>query len=208
MSKARFIRISGWALILGAASLLLGIFASSAVSEASSQYDARYRSTDPFFEMVSTFLFPSAVVLITVGMAGLYARYAKESLRLGRGGLILGVMGGVAGFAAMLGVFIFNIEPLWIVMMYCLAAMFGGLVLFGVDTLRNQALTHRAYLPILGGIGFPSFIIVSGIYEAATGNWLEISDLVTLTIFGITSVALLGLGQILRGETIEEALPA
>jgi hypothetical protein len=72
MSKARFIRISGWALILGASALLLATAAAAAVSPASSQYDARYRPTDPWFQTVSMILSP-ARWCFSVGIAGLCA---------------------------------------------------------------------------------------------------------------------------------------
>jgi hypothetical protein len=208
MSKARFIRISGWALILGAAALFLGAAAAAATSDASSQYDFRYRPTDPIFQTVQLILFPSAVLLITLGIAGLYARYSAETGRLGRLGLILGVLGGVATFAAMLSLFILSLEPLWIVMMYSLAAMFGGLVLFGLDALRTRALPRGNYLPLLAGFSFPAFVITSQLYEAATGGWLEIGDLLNTAMFVITALGLLGLGQILRRESLEAPLPA
>jgi len=209
MSKAQFIRISGWALILGAATLLLATAAAVAVSPASSQYDARYRSTDPFFQAVMAILYPTAVMLITVGFAGLYARYNFGSGRVGRLGLILGVLGGVFTCIIMLILFITQDgDPLWLPMMFSIAIMFGGLVLFGVDTLRNRALPRGNYLPVLAGIGFPVLVITSLAYEAITGRWLEMNDLISTAIYLVTGLALLALGQILRGEAVEEPLPA
>ncbi len=207
MSKARFVRISGWALIFGAAALLLGTAAAAAVSPASSQYDARYRPTDPLFQTMQGFLFPTAVVLITVGIAGLYARYGRETSKLGRLGLILGVVGGVGTFAIMLSLFIAaNGEPLWLAMMLTIGIMFSGLVLFGVDALRNRTLPRGNYLPVVAGMGFPVVVITSLVYEAITGRWLEMSDLIATAIYLVTALGLLALGQILRGEPVEESL--
>ncbi len=204
MSKARFIRISGWALILGAIALLLATAAVAATSDASSQYDARYRPTDPIFQAIQGLLFPSAVVLITVGLAGLYARYSSQSSRLGRAGLILGILGGIVTFTSMLGLFVANIgDPLWSAMMFSIAVMFGGLALFGADALRSRALPRGNYLPVLAGVGFPLVVITSLTYKAITGRTLDMSDLVTAAIFLVTALALLGLGQILRGEPLE-----
>jgi hypothetical protein len=209
MSKARFIRISGWALILGAAALLLATVAAAAVSPASSQYDARYRPTDSFFQAVQGILFPTAVVLITVGLAGLYVRYSAESGRLGRLGLTLGILGGVATFALMLSLFMSeNGNPLWSAMMLSIAVMFGGLALFGIDTLGSRVLPRRGYLPILAGFGFPTVVITSLVYEAITGRSLEMSDIITAAIFLVTALALLALGQILRSEVVEAPIPA
>ncbi|OGO37120.1 MAG: hypothetical protein A2W35_07275 [Chloroflexi bacterium RBG_16_57_11] len=210
MSKARFTRISGWALILGAAALLLATAAATSVSPASSQYDARYRPTDPFFQTMQMILFPIAVVLVTVGIAGLYVRFSVESGKVGRLGLILGVLGGIATFAAMFGLFITidNGDPLWMVMMFAIAVMFGGLVLFGVDTLRRRVLPRGNYLPVLAGIGFPAIVVTSLVYEATTGRGLEMSDILTIAIFLVTAIGLLALGQILRGEGAEQPLPA
>ena len=209
MSKARFIRISGWALILGAAALLLATAAVAAVSPASSQYDARYRSTDPFFQTVQAILFPTAVVLITIGLAGLYTRYGAESGRLGRLGLILGVLSGVGTFAIMMALFITdNGDLLWPAMMITIATMFGGLALFGIDALRCNVLPRGNYLPVMAGIGFPVVVITSLSYEAITGRWLEMNDILTVAIFLVTGLGLLRLGQILRGETVEAPVSA
>lgn len=207
MSKARFIHISSWALILGAVALLLASAAAAAVSEASSQYDARYRSTDPLFQTIQGFLFPTAVVLITVGLAGLYALYGDVSGNLGRFGLILGVLGGAVTFAIMMGLFIAESgDFLWLAMMFSIATMFSGLVLFGVDALRSRPLPRGNYLPVLAGVGFPIVVITSFIYETITGHGLEMNDLITLAIFLVTALALLALGQILRGEQVGEPL--
>jgi drug/metabolite transporter (DMT)-like permease len=202
MSKARFIRISGWALILGAAALLLAAAAAAAVSPASSQYDARYRSTDPFFQTASMILFPSAVVLISVGIAGLNARYGEKSGRLGRLGLILGVLGGVATIPAMFGLLS------WSVLIASLLLMFGGLLLFGLTALQKRPLPRGNYLPVIAGLGFPAIMIASDLYEAVTGTWLEVGSAITLAILSLTALALLRLGQILRGEAVEEPVPA
>jgi hypothetical protein len=207
MSKARFIRISGWALILGAAALLLATIAATAVSPATSQYDARYRSTDPFFQTVQAFLFPTAVVLITAGIAGLYARYGNRSGKLGRLGLILGVVGGGVTFLLMVGMFTnTENEALWLGMLFSIATMFGGLVMFGVATIRSRTLPRGNYLPVAAGLGFPIVVITSLVYETITGRWLEMNDLLTASIFLVTALALLGLGQILRSEQVEEAV--
>jgi hypothetical protein len=208
MSKARFIRVSAWALIFGALALLLASFAAAATSDASSQNDFRYRPTDPIFQLIQAFLFPTAVVLITVGMAGLYARYRDDAGRLGRLGLILGMLGGPATFAAMFGIFLIQLDVMWNLMMYSLAVMFGGLAVFGLDTLRSRALPRGNYLPLLAGISFPVLVIVSMVYEAVTGGWLEINDLLTAAMFVTTSLSLLALGQILRRVSLEAPLPA
>lgn len=207
MSKARFIRISSWALILGAAALLIASAAAAAVSPATSQYDARYRPTDPLFQAVQAALFPTAVLLLTTGIAGLYARYGTESGRLGQLGLILGVTGGIGTFAAMLGLFIVhNGEPIWSAMMFTIAVMFGGLALFGIASLQSHVLPRGNYLPLVAGIGFPAIVVASLVFEAVTGRWLEINDLVATVIYLVTALALLALGQILRSGTNEKPI--
>lgn len=209
MFRSRFIQISGWALILGAVALLLATAAAAAVSPASSQYDARYRPSDPFFQMAQAILFPTAVVLITIGIAGLYARYGYETGRLGRFGLIVGILGGSVTFIIMMILFRTQEgDPLWLAMMFSIACMFGGLVLFGVNALRNPALPRGNYLPVLAGIGFPVVVIASLSYEAITGRGLEMRDLIVTAIFLVTGLALLKLGQILRSEAVEEPIPA
>jgi hypothetical protein len=209
MSKAQFIRISAWALILGAVALLLGAVAAVSVSEASSQYDARYRSTDPFFQATQMILFPTTVLLTTVGLLGLYTRYGKASGGLGRAGLFVGVLGGIACFICMLVLAtadLANTDLWWLVMILCIAVLFGGLALFGAATLRSRALPRGNYLPLLAGLWFPVMVLISFSYEAIAGEVLEVSDLITAILFVVTGFGLMALGRILRGEAQSEAL--
>jgi hypothetical protein len=99
-------------------------------------------------------------------------------------------------------------DPLWLAMLYSIAFMFGGLVLFGVDALRYGLLPRGNYLPFLAGIGFPAIAITSLSYEAVTGRGLEMSDLIVIVIFSVTGLALLALGRILRAEASVAPLAA
>jgi FtsH-binding integral membrane protein len=209
MSKAQFVRISAWALILGAVVLLLGTIAAVSVSEASSQYDARYRPTDPFFQATQMILFPTAVLLITVGLVGLYARYGKASGRLGQTGLIVGILGGIVCFLSMgtlLKADLANTNPWWSVMLISITMLFGGLALFGIATLRSHVLPHGNYLPLVAGLWVPMIVVIIGGYGAITDVWLQVSDLIAGILFVITGFGLLALGQILRNDTRSEAM--
>ena len=81
----------------------------------------------------------------------------------------------------------------------------GLVALFGIDALRSRALPRGNYLPLLAGIGFPVVVITSLSYEAITGRWLDMSDLILTAILLVTALALLRLGQVLRGEAFEAA---
>ena len=118
------------------------------------------------------------------------------------GWVILGVLGGVVTVPSMFGLLS------WSVLIASLLIMFGGLLLFGLTAMQKRPLPRGNYLPVIAGLGFPAVMIASDLYEAFTGTWLEIGSAITVTIIGVTGLALLALGRILRGEAVEAPITA
>ena len=73
MTQSKFIRLSGWGMVLAAVSLLLT------------------------FLDVGTMPFLFAILLITLGLLGLRARYGEQAGNTAKMALGAGVLGGVAG---------------------------------------------------------------------------------------------------------------
>ena len=174
MNKERFIRISSWALILGAISLTLGTIA------------YYWRSLDHLWGQVyhpssfpttappesTTNLAMLGPLLLAIGMLGLLYRYGDEVGRLGTGALAIGAIGCflVASGAS------HTIELFWEVLgdvgitlyegprsraglngfgvLYLsgLGVLYLSLVVFGVTALTRKPLPRWNWLPILAGI--------------------------------------------------------
>ena len=84
MSKSKFIRLSGWSFILGAIAFMVALLASSRDVPEYSRYNAASRPIDLYFEYAQAILFPAAMLLLLVGMVGLYLRYSQETNGFGR----------------------------------------------------------------------------------------------------------------------------
>ncbi|MCK4901428.1 MAG: hypothetical protein KAS38_21780, partial [Anaerolineales bacterium] len=98
MSKSKFIRLSGWSFILGGIAFMAFLLASSRDVPEYSRYNAASRPIDLYFEYAQAILFPAAMLLLLVGMVGLYLRYRQETNGFGRISLVLGMAGGAISF--------------------------------------------------------------------------------------------------------------
>ena len=56
--------------------------------------------------------------------------------------------------------------------------MFAGLLVFGVACIRRKLLPRWNALPFLAAVWLPAVVLGTFIYQAVTGNWLEMPDLV------------------------------
>jgi hypothetical protein len=226
MKKERYIRISGWALILGAITLTL---ASIAVF------------TEPF----RTGLIPTTVppesttnlallgpLLLAIGMLGLLYRYGDEVGRLGKGALAIGAISGfvAASTSTILSIDLFtglfnevwaNWADEWIVWMtgpHSQIALNGlgvlmlsglgvgclSLIVFGVTALIRKPLPRWNWLPILAGI-VPFMIAAGLVLEGPSGSERLFSrgntvQLIWLAV-SISAVILVLLGYVLQTDT-------
>jgi hypothetical protein len=118
--------------------------------------ELEYRTTDVFWK-----LFPSAPLLLLVGLMGLHARLAGRSGRLGRTGSFVAFSGLVLVLAGDIGEFWLGIDDTYLLMAPAYHAFRAGLtflgvgsVLFGLGALRAGALPPWGALPfVLGSVG-------------------------------------------------------
>jgi len=202
MSQEKFARLSGWAFILSGVTFIVGWLASSRP-----EYDPRnYYSLgiDRIANAVTAPLILSSLLLISLGMLGLLVRFGRSSSMYGYLSLLVGVVSGLitAGgwlLIDILGLQFFGNDAGWYIFLYGMGLMFTGLAAWGVDCLRKRFLSRGNGLALLAGIWFPLFIMISGIYEAITGNWFDLLGF-DIVLFVLTTAGLVGLGiQMLSG---------
>ncbi len=207
MTNSKFIRLSGWAMIVAAVSMLLTFLADSdKIQRGLYQVfglpttTAGYESYQSISDRVALMPFFFAILLITVGLLGLRARYGEQAGRAARMALGAGVLGGVAGLVNM-GVLFMGLENAWTLMIYSIGVMFGGLFVFGLIALRNKPMPRGNALPALAGFWFPFIMIRAEVYHLVTGVWLNVSNWESFTLFAAVSFFLAWLGYVLQGDT-------
>jgi hypothetical protein len=193
MSKSKFIRLSGWAFILGATTLLVVFLIDLRDAP---PYDPNYflsKPIDRYFEYATTILMPTSFLLFMVGMIGLYLRYRDEINNIGKFGLIVGIVGGVSSFIGSI-LFITDSEFSWNLFFAGFLLFFLGLVIFGIGSWRDSPLPRWNALPILTGIWFPLLVIAT-----SQMDWGE-SVILDAIVYLLTIIGLAGIGYLLQSD--------
>jgi len=177
MTNSKFIKLSGWAFILGSfafITILIGSIAGSMISS----------------------------ILLAVGMLGLRARYGEKVGYLGKNILLVSVVGMVLANVAIpiLGVAEFG----ELLPFAGPAVLLTGLTGFGLVALIRKPLPRANWLPLVAGIGYPAiyFSIFIHIF-INSGAWPESALLYILiqSILLVQFVALCVFGAILVLQT-------
>jgi hypothetical protein len=143
---------------------------------------------------------------LLVGFVAYYRVYAPRVVRLGKwalrllcgGGIVLAV-GHVSVMTALPEAMLPGAAFMWVFIVAGTPGIIGGLIGFGLVTLRHPVLRHGAWLPLATGIlGFLGFVVARGIDN-------PVLFLVFRTMFAL---GLIGLGLILWGESPAAAGPA
>ena len=199
MSKSKFIRMSGWSLVLGAITLMVaGLISIRDVPEYS-RYNALSRPIDLYLEYATAILLPVTYLLLLVGMIGLYLRYRDDTNGFGKFGLIVGVLGGVISLGAAIPLSTNEPEWSWTAWWVGTLLYFLGLGVFGIAALRDKLLPRWNALPLLTGFLIPILFIVT-----IQMSW-ESTEYISLGAFLLTAIGLAGLGLILKSDTHEVA---
>ncbi len=202
MSKSKFIRMSGWSLVLGAITLMVaGLISIRDVPEYS-RYSALSRPIDLYLEYATAILLPGTLLLLLVGMIGLYLRYRTDTNGFGKFGLIVGVLGGVISLGAAIPLSTNEPEWSWTAWWVGTLLYFLGLGVFGIAAVRDKLLPRWNALPILTGFLIPILFIAT--FQM---DW-EATEYIFLGAFLLTAIGLAGLGLLLKSDMYEEAAPA
>lgn len=199
MSKIKFIKLSGWALILGSLALVLSFLASTRPEF--NQFSALSQPIDQLANMVEDPLMVMAMLLLAVGFIGLFLQYGQQAGSFGRVSLGLGTLSGVVGVAGAIGLSISDSNPWWSMFFFGLVFEFLGLALFGLANLRQQSMPRGNGLPLMAGLWIPLYVLVSLILEQGSGSWVEMPMVVDLVLFSFTTVGLAGLGYLLQSDS-------
>ena len=199
MSKEKFFKFSGWALMLGGIAATLGWLASTRPA-----YDRFNYYSLPVDQVANAVVFPLIILgllLLSMGFFGLLLRYGQESGSFGRFSLGLGALSGVISAVGVTGLGIFGNEPWWWIFFFSTIVQFLGLTLFGIVNLQRRALQRWIGLPILAGVWLPLSVLVSIIFELprSEGGW-EWAGLVFPVLWLLSLLGLAGLGYLLQSD--------
>jgi len=149
MSREKFVRWSGWALMAGAV-----IFAAGLIIGSFDSYDMDpIGGVDAVYEISQVVGLVMGQLLFVIGLLGLRAGYAGRSGGLGAGLLLLAVVGSVVSIGGLL--LMSSTEAGWELWMGGFLAMTLTLAVFGIVAVRRRVFSRWNYAPLLVGVGMP-----------------------------------------------------
>ena len=208
MSKSKFIKISGWSMTIGAVAFVLGFIAGTRPDY--SPYNARSLAIDRYLNDADMILFFLGMLLVVIGLVGLYVGYGERSGWFGKISMAVSIVSGLVTIVGVVGLGIYDSDPYWTMFFWGMTVMLLGLVFFGIACLRNQVLPRWNWLPLAAGIWWSLFVIVTAILESFRGGWLDLPDAYFMILIALTGLGLAGLGYVMQSDAPEEqqAVPA
>ncbi len=204
MTREKFIRLTGWGMILSGVSLLLGFLASNMDAVLGRTLMGREVGR---YEVISNVLILAGSLLLVFGFIGLLLRYGKQSGRPGKITLMGGIFFGLLSLLGYWGLGISDTSWAWTIWFISFTMIFVCLALFGLLTLRQKLLPRWNALPVFAGIGIPLYVLISIIWEAFTDTGASDQG-VGLLMLLLTVVGLGLLGFTLQGDSPLEGSPA
>ena len=184
MSKEKFVKLSGWALVLGGPVIALGGLAASRP-----EYNASSLPIDRYINAVDLPLLVMGLLLLSVGFIGLLVHYGKASGAFGRFSLGLAIVSGVISATGCIGLGFNNSSEIWWYMFFLgLTSLFLCTTLFGVVCLQRKVLPRWNGLPLVGFIWLPL------LYGVVPG-WASIP------LWLLCVVGLVALGYLLQSDS-------
>ncbi len=195
MTKEKFIRLSGWALMLGGVTFILGF----GLGGGETSFDDPLGGPDAIYEYGQLVLVPVAMLFFTIGMLGLRSRYGGQVGRFGSVSLAIGAIGGGIGLVGAIGLFAADGDGWWIALMLGILLLLVGLLLFGIAAIRKTPLPRWNGLPLLLG----SIILLLPIMGVTTGSDV-VSGPILASIFFRIAAGFVALGYVVQGDSGEE----
>jgi hypothetical protein len=199
MSKSKFVKLSGWALMVGGLALALGFLASTRPEY--NQFDFRSLPIDQYANSAADPLMVMSMLFLAVGFIGLFLQCGQQAGGFGQVSLGLGALSGVVGAVGAIGLSIIDMEPWWSIFFFGLIFEFLGLALFGLANLRQRTMPRWNGMPLLAGLWIPLYVLVSFILEQGSGNWVQMPLVVDLSLFLLTTIGLAALGYLLQSDS-------
>jgi hypothetical protein len=200
MTKEKFVRLSGWALMLGGATFMLGF----ALGSGETSFNDPLGGRDAFYEYSKLVLLPLAMASLAVGLLGIRSRYGTQVGRFGSISLLVGAIGGAIGFVGAIGLgLILRGDGWWTSWISGMLLVLVGLLLFGIAAVRKKPLPRWNALPLITG----SLFLLIPIMETITGSD-DLSGPILATIFLLVAAGFVALGFVVQGDSVEEMKPA
>jgi hypothetical protein len=196
MTKEKFVRLSGWALMLAGATFMLGF----AIGGGETSFSDPLGGSDAFYEYSQLVLVPLAMASFAVGMLGMRSRYGAQVGRFGSISLVIGSIGGGIGLIGAIGLgLIIEGDEWWLTWSFGMLLVLVGLLLFGIAAVRKKPLPRWNALPLITG----SLILLMPIMGVISGSD-ELSTPVLATIFLLIAAGFVALGFVVQGDSVEE----
>ena len=196
MTRSKFIRLSGWSLMLGAVTLFLFIL--------SGYLDDNFRRLAPFTEFGTQLSIWVTPILLGVGLLGLRTRYGDEVGGFGKNILLLGAVAGPV--INITGTAVENAGWAWILTITGNAVLLACLSIFGIPALSAKPLPRWNSLPIVAGIWYPVILILYIIFEVAgvSQSWIDNLTFPASITIPLQCFLLVILGYMLQADIPEE----
>jgi hypothetical protein len=202
MSKEKYVKLGGWALILGGLAIPLGWVAGTRPEY--NPFNALSLPIDRYANAAEALLIFLGLLLLSMGLTGLFARYGRAAGSFGRISLALGIVFGLFSAAGVIGLGINDSEPWWLMFFWGLTFQFLGVALFGVACLQHRLLGRWNGLPLLAGVWVPLFVAISLSVEQFSGAWVAWPEWVFYTLWLLSLAGLAGLGILMQAGAISE----
>jgi len=203
MTRSKFIRLSGWSLMLGAVAFF--VFTISALVE-SNFYDP-YMRLKIFYDTRIVFGIGISSILLAAGILGLRARYGGKVSIAGKHILLIGaITGPVISLFGALGSEARVFTWAWLLLYAGNIVLLACLAIFGISALRAKPLPRWNGLPFIAGLWFP-ILLPSTMIANANGVPGNITLNIAKGILLLQSVALFLLGYLLQAN-VSEKTPA
>ena len=194
--KPEDIRMAGGALIWGAVTFVLGVYAGI------------LGEIQPILWTVSILLLILvSLPFLVLGLLAVRKRYSEKIGGFGKNILLIGAI--LGPIASVIGILTMVIDSdfwtNWINPWTGHAVLLACLALFGVVALQKQPLPRGNALPIIAGLWYPIALYTPGVFGNASGDLMSIAN---FAFFAVQGAALAALGYILKSDTPDDTAPA
>ena len=194
MSKEKFIRLGGWALMVGAIFLMLILTVGSLETSFADPLGGR----DAWVEYMKLGVGPLGMLLLLTGTLALRSAYGQ----VGRTALSVSAVGAFAAAVGALGSgLLIPGDPVsWVLFFLGVVIHFFGLGVFAVNCVQRNVMPGVNWLLILGGFALPALGLFQIAIQLITGTDFYLGEGVQISVLGFTALSLLVVGyQLQRG---------
>lgn len=204
MTKSKFVRFSGWMLILGAFVYYLFFPLYLLDMNAPGSYSWLDQRV-PGWGFIYDLSFYGSPILLAIGMLGLRTRYGRAVGQLGRNILLISPVGIIISYIGLMQASIYDQHPL--VESAGPSMLFICLTIFGLLSYQKKPMSRWNALPFIAGVWTPVMMVVAilmGAYEDPSPALFITIVTIAVAFYFIQFIALLMLGYILQSDVPED----